>query len=169
MENSIQTLQRSATSPNMGFDPIRAEKPASWVAHGTPDNPSRVKILGRDGFEPSKAKPADLQSAPVGHLGICPITNRTHSIARFHPLASCATRNYHPAPRARRLPAPGGQFFGASVFRVTIRSTARCNRMSRGAISTGFFRRRCASCIASISGFTPATSAASLMCMRSVS
>jgi hypothetical protein len=25
-----------------------------------------------DGFEPSKAKPADLQSAPVGHLGNLP-------------------------------------------------------------------------------------------------
>ena len=28
--------------------------------------------VGRGGFEPPKAKPADLQSAPVGHLGTCP-------------------------------------------------------------------------------------------------
>ncbi len=97
------------------------------------------------------------------------LLNRTHSIARFHPLASCATRNYHPAQPSQPLPATDGQFFGASVFKVTIRSTARCNRMSRGVSSTGFFRRRCASCIASNSGFTPDTKAASLMCMRSVS
>ena len=29
-------------------------------------------ILGREGFEPSKAVPTDLQSAPFGHSGICP-------------------------------------------------------------------------------------------------
>ena len=29
-------------------------------------------ILGREGFEPSKALPADLQSVPFGHSGICP-------------------------------------------------------------------------------------------------
>jgi hypothetical protein len=28
--------------------------------------------VGRTGFEPVKAKPEDLQSSPVGHLGICP-------------------------------------------------------------------------------------------------
>jgi hypothetical protein len=28
--------------------------------------------VGGDGFEPSKAKPADLQSAPFGHSGIRP-------------------------------------------------------------------------------------------------
>ncbi len=28
--------------------------------------------MGGDGFEPSKAKPADLQSAPFGHSGIRP-------------------------------------------------------------------------------------------------
>lgn len=28
--------------------------------------------MGRTGFEPVKAKPEDLQSSPVGHLGICP-------------------------------------------------------------------------------------------------
>ncbi len=29
-------------------------------------------MVGRSGFEPLKAKPADLQSAPVGHLGTYP-------------------------------------------------------------------------------------------------
>ena len=94
--------------------------------------------------------------------------SRAISIARFPALASCTTRNYQSTPPVAPGP-PTRQFFGASVFSVTIRSTARCSTMSRGTISTGFFRRRCASCIASISGFTPATSAASLMCMRSVS
>ena len=30
------------------------------------------KIVGSDGFEPPKAKPAELQSAPFGHSGNCP-------------------------------------------------------------------------------------------------
>ncbi len=29
-------------------------------------------MVGRDGFEPSKSKTADLQSAPFGHSGISP-------------------------------------------------------------------------------------------------
>lgn len=29
-------------------------------------------LVGREGFEPSKAEPADLQSAPVDHFGTCP-------------------------------------------------------------------------------------------------
>jgi len=29
-------------------------------------------MVGREGFEPSKAEPADLQSAPFGHLGTDP-------------------------------------------------------------------------------------------------
>lgn len=32
-----------------------------------------IKGVGRTGFEPVKAKPEDLQSSPVGHLGICPV------------------------------------------------------------------------------------------------
>ena len=31
-----------------------------------------AKMVGRDGFEPSKAEPADLQSAPFGHSGTYP-------------------------------------------------------------------------------------------------
>ena len=30
------------------------------------------KMVGKDGFEPPKVKPADLQSAPFGHSGTCP-------------------------------------------------------------------------------------------------
>lgn len=29
-------------------------------------------MVAREGFEPSKAEPADLQSAPFGHSGISP-------------------------------------------------------------------------------------------------
>ena len=46
--------------------------------------------MGRTGFEPVKAKPEDLQSSPVGHLGICPITARDgRSIASLEGYASC--------------------------------------------------------------------------------
>lgn len=36
-------------------------KPDNWVK------------VGRDGFEPPKALPADLQSAPFVHFGTCPL------------------------------------------------------------------------------------------------
>ena len=45
--------------------------------------------VGREGFEPSKAEPADLQSAPVGHLGTDPSgENPTRSRRVTSPLAS---------------------------------------------------------------------------------
>ena len=42
-------------------------------------------MVGRDGFEPSKAVPADLQSAPFGHSGTYPYNgagnrNRTYNL-----------------------------------------------------------------------------------------
>ena len=36
-------------------------------------------LVGGDGFEPPKASPADLQSAPFGHSGIYPVTACLHS------------------------------------------------------------------------------------------
>ncbi len=36
--------------------------------------PLRMKMVGGEGFEPSKSKTADLQSAPFGHSGIHPFT-----------------------------------------------------------------------------------------------
>ncbi len=33
---------------------------------------TKQKMVGRTGFEPVKAMPPDLQSGPVGRLGICP-------------------------------------------------------------------------------------------------
>ena len=41
----------------------------------TKKDPSMKKdpfLVGREGFEPPKAEPANLQSAPFGHLGTCP-------------------------------------------------------------------------------------------------
>ena len=36
-------------------------------------------MVGGEGFEPSKSKTADLQSAPFGHSGIHPFYVRCHS------------------------------------------------------------------------------------------
>ena len=36
--------------------------------------PLRIIVVGGEGFEPSKSKTADLQSAPFGHSGIHPFT-----------------------------------------------------------------------------------------------
>ena len=49
-----------------------------------------TRKMGRTGFEPVKAKPEDLQSSPVGHLGICPITARDEpAVASCEGYASC--------------------------------------------------------------------------------
>ncbi len=42
---------------------------------------STARMVGREGFEPSKAEPADLQSAPFDRFGISP--NPKISPARF--------------------------------------------------------------------------------------
>ena len=39
---------------------------------GTLGNQGVPALVEEDGFEPSKAKPADLQSVPFGHSGIPP-------------------------------------------------------------------------------------------------
>ena len=36
-------------------------------------NPLIVRGVGRRGFEPLKAEPADLQSAPFDRFGTCPV------------------------------------------------------------------------------------------------
>ena len=48
---------------------LRVMSPTSFLTA-----PPRVNLkMGRDGFEPSKASLTDLQSAPFGHSGICPL------------------------------------------------------------------------------------------------
>ena len=51
----------------MGFEPTYL----AWKANILPLNYTRL-FLEREGFEPSKAKPTDLQSVPVDHLGTSP-------------------------------------------------------------------------------------------------
>jgi hypothetical protein len=36
-----------------------------------------MEVVGREGFEPPKAKPADLQSAAFNHFATCPDTSWT--------------------------------------------------------------------------------------------
>jgi hypothetical protein len=46
------------------------------ITRRTPDNNTNSGALVEgEGFEPSKAEPSDLQSDPVGHLGIPPTKN----------------------------------------------------------------------------------------------
>ena len=41
---------------------------------------SRKKLVEREGFEPSKASPADLQSAPFGHSGTSPLLPKPSTV-----------------------------------------------------------------------------------------
>ncbi len=38
------------------------------------------KLVGREGFEPPKAKPVDLQSTPFDHSGICPKNSKRRKL-----------------------------------------------------------------------------------------
>ena len=58
----------------------------------------RMKVVVGDGFEPSKAKPADLQSAPVGHLGNLPTDARPHSKPCHAPSLKFKVATGTPAP-----------------------------------------------------------------------
>ena len=52
----------------MGIEPTSS----AWKAEVLPLNYTRYRMEG-EGFEPSKAVPADLQSAPFGRSGTPPI------------------------------------------------------------------------------------------------
>lgn len=58
----------------MGIEPTLS----AWKAEVLPLNYTRVSptvcLVEGEGFEPSKAEPADLQSAPFGHSGTPPAT-----------------------------------------------------------------------------------------------
>ena len=50
--------------------------------------------MGREGFEPTKAEPAILQTAPFGHLGTCPYaTHYTHPSPKCQPSARRLLKN----------------------------------------------------------------------------
>ena len=49
-------------------------RPRAWKARALPTELfPHNKMVEREGFEPSKASPADLQSAPFGHSGTSPL------------------------------------------------------------------------------------------------
>ena len=48
-------------------------RPRAWKARALPTELFPQKMVEREGFEPSKASPADLQSAPFGHSGTSPL------------------------------------------------------------------------------------------------
>ena len=64
-------LQRGFPLTGINFDSI-------FPAKKNTDRPEgqSVFLVGEDGFEPSKALPADLQSVPFGHSGIPPYAIR---------------------------------------------------------------------------------------------
>ena len=49
--------------------------------------------VGSDGFEPPKATPAELQSAPFGHSGNCPF--RFFAVQRYELFVNCANGTAH--------------------------------------------------------------------------
>jgi Phage integrase family len=66
----VATLSASTLSQVTESEPAR-HKNEQPVTAG-----QKKEKMGRTGFEPVKAKPEDLQSSPVGHLGICPKITR---------------------------------------------------------------------------------------------
>ena len=52
----------------MGIEPT----PSAWKAEVLPLNYTRLGVVVGEGFEPSKAEPADLQSAPFDRSGTPP-------------------------------------------------------------------------------------------------
>ena len=56
-------------------------------------------LVGRRGFEPLKAEPMDLQSIPVGHLGISPRSRRLTASDPASELLKEHSRHRFPPPR----------------------------------------------------------------------
>ena len=56
----------------MGIEPT----PSAWKAEVLPLNYTRLGVVVGEGFEPSKAEPADLQSAPFDRSGTPPLKRR---------------------------------------------------------------------------------------------
>ena len=56
-------------------------RPRAWKARALPTELfPQTKLVEREGFEPSKASPADLQSAPFGHSGTSPLLVKHRTI-----------------------------------------------------------------------------------------
>ncbi len=56
----------------------------------------RPRLVGREGFEPPKAMPTDLQSAPFDHLGISPLHNHQRTEC-----STTGTTRQRPSRRSR--------------------------------------------------------------------
>ena len=70
------------TPPNMS-----AESFTGWAVWLSPFS-SRFPVVGRGGFEPPKAVPADLQSAPFGRSGTDPTYAKRERIGATSPLTT---------------------------------------------------------------------------------
>ena len=83
--------------------------------------PHRASLVGREGFEPPKAMPADLQSAPFGHSGTDPspgtrerarsyrrVRESQRRIASGDAQLRCRVRGGHARGPQRRRPGPAG-------------------------------------------------------------
>jgi integrase len=73
----VRTGQNGTTTVrdlSSGTSPQLSEDEQTGLENDEPVTPGhKWEGMGRTGFEPVKAKPEDLQSSPVGHLGICPL------------------------------------------------------------------------------------------------
>ena len=67
-KRSTPELHRQKKSGRRDSDP----RPSAWKADALPTELLPLISVGRGGFEPPKATPADLQSAPVDRFGISP-------------------------------------------------------------------------------------------------
>ena len=123
--------------------PMRAILPKA-PARGQPAGcrqsplPARISTVGREGFEPSKAEPADLQSAPVGHLGTDPSADtivRPSAAApqgrigatRLASVLACRASMSPPRSTCKRCATPSTRRAGRSPPVSTSRTPARAS------------------------------------------
>ncbi len=57
--------------PETGVEPVRSKRSQDFKSCASANSATPAAMEG-EGFEPSKAEPTDLQSAPFGHSGIPP-------------------------------------------------------------------------------------------------
>ena len=89
--------------------------------------------VGREGFEPPKAEPTDLQSVPFGRLGTCPhysavtlIVHRRHWLAGKGESRS-RRRDLNPQPAVYKTAALPLSYVGISPARSVTLGTFRVN------------------------------------------
>jgi hypothetical protein len=115
---SIGWFWRQGRGHRRGADVNLVRRSGQEVAkHHSPQNSSTlatirnwllINMVGRDGFEPSKVKPADLQSAPFGHSGTYPLRGSRRRKCRNRGGNASVASSFPPATMPRR--APGRAF-----------------------------------------------------------